>query len=46
MFNAEIGKVALLTITQTTERPQVEVTIKVNQEYAESSSARIPWRKW
>ena len=34
MFNAEIGKVALLSITQTTERPQVEVTIKVNQEYA------------
>jgi phospholipid/cholesterol/gamma-HCH transport system substrate-binding protein len=34
MFNAEIGKVALLSITQTTERPQVEVTVKVNQEYA------------
>lgn len=34
MFNAEVGKVALLSITQTTERPQVEVTIKVNQEYA------------
>jgi phospholipid/cholesterol/gamma-HCH transport system substrate-binding protein len=34
MFNAEIGKVALLSITQTTERPQVEVVIKVNQEYA------------
>jgi len=34
MFNAEIGKVALLSIIQTTERPQVEVTIKVNQEYA------------
>lgn len=34
MFNTEIGKVALLNITQTTERPQVEVTIKVNQEYA------------
>ena len=34
MFNAEIGKVALLSITQTTERPQVEVTIKVNEEYA------------
>ena len=34
MFNAEIGKVALLSITQTTERPQVEVTIKVSQEYA------------
>ena len=34
MFNTEIGKVALLSITQTTERPQVEVTIKVNQEYA------------
>jgi phospholipid/cholesterol/gamma-HCH transport system substrate-binding protein len=35
MFNTEIGKVALLTITQTTERPQVEVTVKVNQEYAD-----------
>ena len=34
MFNTEIGKVALLSITQTTERPQVEVTIKVNEEYA------------
>lgn len=34
MFNAEVGKVALLSITQTTERPQVEVTIKVNAEYA------------
>ena len=34
MFNAEIGKVSLMSITQTTERPQVEVTIKVNQEYA------------
>jgi phospholipid/cholesterol/gamma-HCH transport system substrate-binding protein len=34
MFNTEIGKVALLSITQTTERPQVEVVIKVNQEYA------------
>ena len=34
MFNTEVGKVALLSITQTTERPQVEVIIKVNQEYA------------
>jgi phospholipid/cholesterol/gamma-HCH transport system substrate-binding protein len=34
MFNAEIGKVAMLTITQTMGQPQVEVTIKVNQEYA------------
>jgi phospholipid/cholesterol/gamma-HCH transport system substrate-binding protein len=34
MFNTEIGKVALLNITQATERPQVEVTIKVNAEYA------------
>jgi len=34
MFNTEIGKVALLSITQTTERPQVEVAIKVNEEYA------------
>lgn len=34
MFNAEVGKVALMSITQTTERPEVEVTIKVNQEYA------------
>jgi phospholipid/cholesterol/gamma-HCH transport system substrate-binding protein len=34
MFNTEIGKVALLSITQTTERPQVEVVIKVNEEYA------------
>jgi phospholipid/cholesterol/gamma-HCH transport system substrate-binding protein len=34
MFNAEIGKVAMLGITQTTGHPQVEVTIKVNAEYA------------
>ena len=34
MFNTEVGKVALLSITQTTDRPQVEVIIKVNQEYA------------
>ena len=34
MFNAEIGKVATLSITQTGAHPQVEVTIKVNQEYA------------
>ena len=33
MFNAEIGKVAMLGITQTTGHPQVEVTIKVNEEY-------------
>jgi len=34
MFNAEIGKVAVLGITQTMEHPQVEVTLKVNEEYA------------
>jgi phospholipid/cholesterol/gamma-HCH transport system substrate-binding protein len=34
MFNAEIGKVAMLTITQTTGYPQVEVTLKINREYA------------
>jgi phospholipid/cholesterol/gamma-HCH transport system substrate-binding protein len=34
MFNAEIGKVALLSITQTMGQPQVEVTIKVNEESA------------
>ena len=34
MFNAEIGKVAMLSITQTTGQPQVEVTLKVNEEYA------------
>ncbi|MBM4302407.1 MAG: MCE family protein [Deltaproteobacteria bacterium] len=34
MFNAEIGKVAMLGITQTGGHPQVEVTIKVNEEYA------------
>ena len=34
MFNAEIGKVAMLGITQTTGYPQVEVTLKVNEEYA------------
>jgi phospholipid/cholesterol/gamma-HCH transport system substrate-binding protein len=34
MFNAEIGKVAVLGIIQTMGHPQVEVTIKVNQEYA------------
>ena len=34
MFNAEIGKVALVGITQTTGYPQVEVTLKVNEEYA------------
>jgi phospholipid/cholesterol/gamma-HCH transport system substrate-binding protein len=34
MFNAEIGKVAVLGITQTMGHPQVEVSIKVNEEYA------------
>ncbi len=34
MFNAEIGKVAILGITQTMGHPQVEVTLKVNEEYA------------
>jgi phospholipid/cholesterol/gamma-HCH transport system substrate-binding protein len=34
MFNAEIGKVAVLGITQTMGHPQVEVTLKVNEEYA------------
>ncbi len=34
MFNAEIGKVAMLGITQTSGQPQVEVTLKVNEEYA------------
>ena len=34
MFNAEIGKVAMLSITQTMGQPQVEVTIKVNEESA------------
>lgn len=34
MFNAEIGKVAVLGITQTMGQPQVEVTLKVNEEYA------------
>ena len=34
MFNAEVGKVAMLGITQTTGQPQVEVTLKVNEEYA------------
>jgi phospholipid/cholesterol/gamma-HCH transport system substrate-binding protein len=34
MFNAEVGKVAMLGITQTSGQPQVEVTLKVNQEYA------------
>ena len=35
MFNAEIGKVAVLGIIQTAGQPQVEVTIKVNEEYAD-----------
>jgi phospholipid/cholesterol/gamma-HCH transport system substrate-binding protein len=34
MFNAEIGKVSMLAITQTTGQPQVEVTLKINEEYA------------
>ncbi len=34
MFNAEIGKVAMLGIMQTSGQPQVEVTLKVNEEYA------------
>jgi phospholipid/cholesterol/gamma-HCH transport system substrate-binding protein len=34
MFNAEIGKVAVLGITQTMGHPQVEVTLKINEEYA------------
>jgi phospholipid/cholesterol/gamma-HCH transport system substrate-binding protein len=34
MFNAEVGKVAMLGITQTSGQPQVEVTLKVNEEYA------------
>ena len=34
MFNAEVGKVAVLSITQTMGYPQVEVTLKVNEEYA------------
>ena len=34
MFNAEVGKVAVLGITQTMGYPQVEVTLKVNEEYA------------
>jgi len=35
MFNAEIGKVSAMGITQTLGRPQVEVTIKVAKEYAD-----------
>jgi phospholipid/cholesterol/gamma-HCH transport system substrate-binding protein len=34
MFNAEVGKVAMLGITQTSGQPQVEVTLKINEEYA------------
>ena len=34
MFNAEVGKVAMLGITQISGQPQVEVTLKVNEEYA------------
>jgi phospholipid/cholesterol/gamma-HCH transport system substrate-binding protein len=32
MFNAEIGKVAMLSISKTAGHPQVEVSIKVNEE--------------
>ncbi len=35
MFNAEIGKVSALNITKTMGQPQVEVTLKINQEYAD-----------
>jgi phospholipid/cholesterol/gamma-HCH transport system substrate-binding protein len=35
MFNAEIGKVAVLGITKTMGHPQVEVTLKINREYAD-----------
>ncbi len=34
MFNAEVGKVVMLGITQNSGQPQVEVTLKVNEEYA------------
>ena len=34
MFNAEIGKVSNLGIIQTMGHPQVEVTLKINEEYA------------
>jgi len=34
MFNAEIGKVSNLGIIQTMGQPQVEVTLKINEEYA------------
>jgi len=34
MFNAEIGKVSNLGIVQTMGHPQVEVTLKINEEYA------------
>jgi phospholipid/cholesterol/gamma-HCH transport system substrate-binding protein len=34
MFNAEIGKVSNLGIVQTMGHPQVEVTLKINAEYA------------
>jgi phospholipid/cholesterol/gamma-HCH transport system substrate-binding protein len=34
MFNAEIGKVAVLGIIQPMGQPQVEVTVKVSEEYA------------
>jgi phospholipid/cholesterol/gamma-HCH transport system substrate-binding protein len=34
MFNAEIGKVVVLGIVQPMGKPQVEVTLKVNEEYA------------
>jgi phospholipid/cholesterol/gamma-HCH transport system substrate-binding protein len=35
MFNAEIGKVSNLGITQSMGHPQVEVTIKISKEYAD-----------
>lgn len=35
MFNAEIGKVAVLGIIQPMGQPQVEVTVKVSEEYAD-----------
>ncbi len=35
MFNAEIGKVAALKIIKIMGQPQVEITLKINQEYAD-----------
>jgi hypothetical protein len=43
MFNTEIGKV-VAEYHQTTERPQVEVIIKVNAEYA-NLIRQIQWRR-